>query len=83
VIVSDGRIEALERGMTPMQAIQSASSIAATHMGWSDRVGALGPGRYGDLIAVRCDPLEGVSCLQAVDVVVKGGLVFRQPGPER
>jgi imidazolonepropionase-like amidohydrolase len=67
----------VSRGMTPMQAIQSATSVAANYMGWSDRVGALVPGRYGDLIAVRCLPLEDVTCLQHVDVVVKGGLVFK------
>jgi imidazolonepropionase-like amidohydrolase len=68
----------VERGMTPMQAIQSATSVAARYMGWSDRVGALAPGHYGDLIAVRCKPLEDIACLQQVDVVVKGGLVFKQ-----
>jgi imidazolonepropionase-like amidohydrolase len=36
------------------------------------------PGRFGDLVAVQCDPLEDISCLERVDVVVKGGLVFRQ-----
>ena len=67
----------VQRGMTPMQAIQSATSVAAQHMGWSDRVGALAPGRYGDLVAVRCRPLEDIACLQHVEVVVKGGLRFR------
>ena len=67
----------VQRGMTPMQAIQSATSVAAKYLGWSDRVGALAPGRYGDLIAVRCKPLEDIACLQQVDVVVKGGLVFK------
>jgi imidazolonepropionase-like amidohydrolase len=72
----------VQRGMTPMEAIQSATSVAARYMGWEDRVGAIAPGRYGDLIAVRCDPLADISCLEHVDVVVKGGLVFRQPGAE-
>jgi len=67
----------VERGMTPMQAIQSATSVAAKYMGWPERVGAIAPGRYGDVIAVRCDPLEAVSCLERVDVVVKGGVVFK------
>ncbi|MCM2310492.1 MAG: amidohydrolase family protein [Steroidobacteraceae bacterium] len=67
----------VDRGMTPMQAIQSATSIAAKYMGWSDRVGALTPGRYGDLVAVRCNPLDDIACLQQVDVVVKGGLLFK------
>jgi imidazolonepropionase-like amidohydrolase len=65
------------RGMTSMQAIQSATSGAAKYLGWEDRVGALAPGRYGDLIAVRCQPLEDIACLQHVDVVVKGGRLFK------
>ena len=69
----------VERGMTPMQAIQSATSVAAHFMGWSDRVGALEPGRFGDLIAVRGDPLADISRLQQVDVVIKGGLIFKLP----
>jgi imidazolonepropionase-like amidohydrolase len=72
----------VNRGMTPMQAIQSATSVAAKYLGWSDRVGALAPGRYGDLVAVRCDPLADIACLQAVDVVVKGGLVFKAGAPQ-
>ena len=42
--------------MTPMQAIQSATSMAAWYMGLDNQVGALAPGLYGDLIAVRGDP---------------------------
>ena len=72
----------VSRGMTPMQAIQSATSVAAKYMGWSDRVGALAPGRYGDLIAVRCQPLADIACLQQVDVVVKGGLLFKEKGTQ-
>jgi imidazolonepropionase-like amidohydrolase len=69
-----------ERGMTPMQAIQSATSVAARFMGWDDRIGSVQPGRFGDVIAVRGDPLRDVALLQHVDTVVKGGLVFRAPG---
>jgi imidazolonepropionase-like amidohydrolase len=69
----------VQRGMTPMQAIQSATSIAARHMGWERDIGALVPGRYGDLIAVEGNPLEDITRLQDVAVVVKGGLVFKQP----
>jgi imidazolonepropionase-like amidohydrolase len=69
----------VQRGMTPMEAIQSATSVAAKYMGWSDRIGALLPGRYGDVVAVPCDPLADVSCLDRVDAVIKGGLVFRWP----
>lgn len=73
----------VQRGMTPMQAILSATSVAAKYLGWSDRVGALVPGRYGDLVAVRCNPLADIACLQSVDVVVKGGLLFKRPGTDR
>jgi len=69
----------VRHGMSPMQAIQSATSVAAELMGWQDRVGAIEPGRYADLIAVHGDPLEDVGLLTEVDVVMKGGEVVRPP----
>ena len=69
----------VQRGMSPMEAIRSATSVAAHYMGWDDRVGALTPGRFGDLIAVKNDPLEDIAQLQNVAAVVKGGLVFKMP----
>lgn len=69
----------VQRGMTPMQAIQSATSLAARHMGWDDRIGSLRPGRFGDLIAVKGDPLADVTRLQDVAAVIKGGLAFKLP----
>ena len=69
----------VERGMTPMQAIQAATGVAARHIGWDDRVGALAPGRFGDLIAVRGDPLADITLLEKVEVVVKGGVVVKSP----
>lgn len=68
----------VERGMTPMGAIKSATSVAAHAMGWSDKVGDLTPGRYGDVIAVKGDPLSDVRRLQDVAVVVKGGVIFKR-----
>jgi imidazolonepropionase-like amidohydrolase len=67
----------VERGMTPMEAIQSATSVAARFLGWADRVGALAPGRYADLIAVRGDPLADIRVLENVAVVMKGGVVVK------
>ena len=69
----------VQRGMTPMEAIQAATSVAARHMGWADRIGSLQPGRFGDLIAVTGDPLADVTRLQDVAVVIKGGLAFKLP----
>ena len=48
-------------------------------MDWADRVGAVEPGLFGDLMAVRGNPLEDVSILERADAVVKGGLVFKAP----
>jgi imidazolonepropionase-like amidohydrolase len=67
------------RGMRPMQAIQSATSVAASFMGWDQDVGTLEPGKFGDLVAVRGDPLTDIAVLQNIEVVIKGGLVFRLP----
>ena len=46
-------------GQTPMQAIQAATVNAADLLGWTDKVGAIAPGRFADLIAVDGDPDEG------------------------
>jgi imidazolonepropionase-like amidohydrolase len=66
--------------MTSMQASKAATSIAAHFMGWENRVGSLIPGLYGDLIAVKGDPLRDITRLQHVDVVIKGGSAFKLPG---
>ena len=70
----------VQRGMTPMEAIQSATSLAAKYLGWGDRVGRLAPGYFGDLIAVDGDPLADITRLQHVDTVIKGGRLYKQPG---
>ncbi len=67
----------VQRGMTAMEAIQAATSVAAQVIGWEEHVGVLEVGRFGDLVAVRGDPLSNVSLLQDIDVVVKGGLLFK------
>jgi len=69
-------------GMSPMEAIRSATSVAATLLGWEDRVGALAPGRFGDLVAVRGDPLANLHLLEAVPFVMKGGVVVKDDRPK-
>jgi len=64
-------------GMTPMQAIQSATSEAARALGKSGEVGSIAPGAYGDFIAVRDDPLKDVAALEHVDGVIKQGTIVR------
>lgn len=64
-------------GMTPMQAIQSATTVSADLLGWSKDVGALSPGHYADMIAVAGDPLADISVLEHVAHVMKGGDVVK------
>lgn len=63
----------VEWGMTPIEAIQAATSRAAEALGRTGDVGAIAVGRYGDLVAVEGDPLRDVTVLQHVKHVVKGG----------
>jgi imidazolonepropionase-like amidohydrolase len=67
----------VEWGMTPLQAIRSATVNAADLLGWSDKVGSLKPGYYADMVAVDGDPLADVSLLEHVAFVMKGGRVVR------
>ncbi len=64
-------------GMTPLQAIQTATVNDADLLGWSDRIGTLEPGKYADIIAVDGDPLKDVTLLQSVKFVMKGGEVVK------
>jgi imidazolonepropionase-like amidohydrolase len=63
-------------GMTPLQEIQAATSSASEALGRPE-VGAIAPGAWGDIIAVRGDPLQNVALLEHVDAVVKGGLLVK------
>jgi imidazolonepropionase-like amidohydrolase len=71
----------VERGMAPLQALQSATAVAAAAMGWADRVGSLTPGKFADVIAVRGDPLADITRLEQVDVVLSGGRVVKGRAP--
>lgn len=64
-------------GMTPMQAIQSATWVGAELLGWQDRVGAPKAGLYADLIAVPGDPTDDITLLEDVPFVMKGGAVVK------
>ena len=64
-------------GMTPLAALQTATLNAADLMGWTDRVGALEPGKWADVIAVKGDPLQDVRTLQHVSFVMKSGVVYK------
>jgi imidazolonepropionase-like amidohydrolase len=65
-------------GMTPMQAIQSATHNAADLIGKSNLFGSLQPGKYADIIAVNGDPLADIHVLEHVSFVMKQGTVYKQ-----
>ena len=64
-------------GMTPMQAIQSATSRAAELLEMKGRLGAIAPGAYADVVAVSGDPLADIKILEDVRFVMKEGKVFK------
>jgi len=64
-------------GMTPAQAIQSATTVAAEMMGWQDRIGSIEKGKFADIVAVSGDPLKDISELERIAFVMKGGQVVR------
>jgi len=70
----------VERGMTPLAAIRSATVDCAELLGVDDR-GALEPGLLADVIAVPGDPLADVAVFERVDFVMRGGEIVRRPGP--
>jgi len=69
----------VRHGMTPMQAIRSATLTAAELMGWQDRLGSLDPGKLADAIAVRGDATSDVGAFENVAFVMRGGVVVKRP----
>jgi imidazolonepropionase-like amidohydrolase len=63
----------VQLGLSPLQSIQAATINAADLLGWPDKIGAIEPGKWADLIAVDGDPLQDVTTLEHVKFVMKGG----------
>ena len=66
-------------GMTPAQALRSATSSAAELLGMQDQVGTIENGKFADIVAVPGDPSADISVLERVDFVMKAGTVYRKP----
>src|SRR6267142_1666042 len=66
-------------GMTPAQALRSATVTASELLGMQDKIGTIEVGKYADIVAVPGDPLADVSVMEKVDFVMKGGVVYKKP----
>jgi imidazolonepropionase-like amidohydrolase len=67
----------VEMGLTPLQSIQAGTANAADLLGWADKIGTIEAGKWADIIAVDGDPLRGVTTLEHVKFVMKGGEVVK------
>jgi imidazolonepropionase-like amidohydrolase len=67
----------VDYGMSPMEAIQTATSRAAEVLGWSDKLGTVEAGKWADIVAVSGDPLKDIAELQRVRFVMKAGVVYK------
>jgi len=65
-------------GMSPMDAIKSATSSAANLLDMKGEIGVIAPGAFADIMAVQGDPLTNVETLKSVKFVMKDGNVFKQ-----
>ncbi|MCU1305596.1 MAG: Pro-Hyp dipeptidase [Acidobacteriaceae bacterium] len=67
----------VKMGLTPTQALQTATVNAADLLGWSNKVGSIEAGKWADIIAVDGDPTQDVTTLEHVKFVMKGGVVYK------
>jgi imidazolonepropionase-like amidohydrolase len=65
-------------GMTPMQAIKSATIVAAQLMGWDDRIGTIESGKLADIVAVPGNPLNDITVMERVNFVMKDGNIVKR-----
>jgi imidazolonepropionase-like amidohydrolase len=67
----------VDYGMSPIEAIQTATSLAAEVLGWSDKLGTIESGKWADIVAVSGDPLKDITELQRITFVMKSGAVYK------
>jgi imidazolonepropionase-like amidohydrolase len=67
----------LQGGMTPMQAIKAATTVAAELLDMSGKIGEVTPGAFADIVAAKEDPLKNIGALEHVGFVMKDGKVYK------
>jgi len=67
----------VKNGMTPTEAIQAATIHAADVMGWGNQVGQINAGFFADIVALRDNPIDDIKALENIEVVIKGGRLFK------
>jgi imidazolonepropionase-like amidohydrolase len=73
----------VQNGMSPSQAIQAGTRVGAELLGWEKDVGSVAVGRYGDLVAVRGDPLADITQVEHPAIVMKGGVIVKDNRGEK
>ncbi|MGD9904396.1 MAG: amidohydrolase family protein, partial [Vicinamibacterales bacterium] len=71
----------VDAGLTPMQAIVSATSTAADCWGMAGRLGSIAPGAAADLLELTANPLEQIANTRAIDAIYIAGRRFDPPTP--
>jgi imidazolonepropionase-like amidohydrolase len=66
-----------DAGMPPLEVIRAVTTNAAEMLGWRNRIGAIEPGKFADLVAVVGDPIADINELERVRFVMKDGQVVR------
>jgi len=74
---ADELLAYVEIGMTPMEAIETATVNTAALLGMSDKIGSLEPGKIADVIALDSDPLQDITAVKEVSYVMRNGIVFK------
>ncbi|MCH2449740.1 MAG: amidohydrolase family protein [Gracilimonas sp.] len=67
-----------EVGMPAMEAIKSATSVAATVLGMQDQIGTIEAGKMADIVATDSNPLEDISTMESVSFIMKDGTIYKQ-----
>ena len=70
----------VKHGMSSVEAIQAATVHAADVMGWGNQVGRINPGFFADIVALRDNPISDIQALEKIDVVIKGGQLYKLEG---